>query len=68
MTKPGRRGEDIHAPRIGARVEPPSLCSVAVAAVLAWEGGDAAELNTALDVLAKHIGPAVLDAARRKAA
>jgi hypothetical protein len=39
-----------------------------VAAVLIWEGGDGAELDTALDNLAKHIGPAALDAARIKVA
>ncbi len=53
--------------RAGPRAEPPSLCSFAVATVLAWEGGDSAELDAALSALADKIGEATLDAARRKA-
>lgn len=68
MSKPTRRGEDIHSPRVGARTEPASLCSLAVAAVIAWESGDRAELDAALDSLARHIGAATLDAARRRVA
>lgn len=61
-----------HVAEVEAATKPrtalPSLHSLVVAAVLVWEGGNSAELDTALDNLAKHIGPAALDAARIKVA
>jgi hypothetical protein len=50
------------------REEPISVCSLSVAAVLAWETGDSDELDAALKALADRIGAAVLDAARQKVA
>lgn len=50
------------------RTEPVSLCSLAVATILAWESGDSAELGAALSALANRLGPATLGAARGRLA
>lgn len=49
------------------RTEAPSLCSLATAAVLAWESsGDSATLSVAMQALRDHLGAATLDAARER--